>query len=48
MFKYFPSIKNIMVKEKISASTYKNLYPDMELPKWMTSKENAVILFDDL
>lgn len=24
------------------------LYPDIELPRWMTSQENAVILFDDL
>ncbi len=26
----------------------RQLYPDIELPKWMTSKENAVITFDDL
>ena len=24
------------------------IYPDMDLPKWMTSQEKAVILFDDL
>lgn len=24
------------------------LYPDIALPKWMTSQENAVIIFDDL
>jgi hypothetical protein len=31
-------------KQKIS----EKLYPDLELPKWMTSQEKAVILFDDL
>jgi len=25
-----------------------NIYPDIELPRWMKSQEKAVILFDDL
>lgn len=36
-----------MPKKEISENTEK-LYPDIELPKWMTSKEKAVILLDDL
>jgi len=33
-----PKEKQLDIPEK--------LYPDIELPKWMTSKENAVILLD--
>jgi len=36
-----------MPKKEVSEIAEK-LYPDMDLPKWMTSKEKAVILFDDL
>jgi hypothetical protein len=34
-----------MVNEK-DLNMPKNLYPDIELPKWMKSQEKAVILFD--
>jgi hypothetical protein len=33
-------------KENIRSLELGNLYPDIELPKWMTSREKAVILFD--
>ncbi len=36
-----------MAKKEVTENNEK-LYPDMDLPKWMTSKEKAVITFDDL
>ena len=36
------------IQNKIKSNVTTNLYPDIELPKWMTSEEKAVILFDDL
>lgn len=36
-----------MPKKEIS-ETPEKLYPEMDLPKWITSKEKAVIVFDDL
>ena len=47
MFKYDSIPKHYMPKKEILEIPEK-LYPDIELPKWMTSKEKAVILFDDL
>ncbi len=35
-------------KDKMQSNEMESLYPDIELPKWMTSKEKAVILFDDI
>ena len=32
----------------IRAGKIERPYPDIDLPRWMTSKEKAVILFDDL
>ena len=37
-----------MPKDRIQANASERLYPKIELPRWMTSKEKAVILFDDL
>jgi len=39
-------IEYMLKREDLNISG--KIYPDMELPKWMTSKEKAVILFDDL
>ncbi len=36
-----------MPKKEITKNPEK-LYPDLELPKWMTSQEKAVIVFDDI
>jgi len=36
------------IQNKIQSKGTANLYPDIELPKWMTSEEKAVILLDDL
>ena len=48
MFKYELTFHYNMPKENISLKIPEKLYPDIELPKWMTSKEKAVILFDDI
>lgn len=37
-----------MPKEETLKMNSISLYPEIELPKWMTSKENAVISLDDL
>jgi hypothetical protein len=47
MFKY-NSLQNPLMRKKEISEIPEKLYPDMDLPKWMTSKEKAVILFDDL
>lgn len=35
-----PKRERLEIPEKI--------YPEIDLPKWMTSKEKAVIIFDDI
>ena len=47
MFKYIPYRDNSMTS-KTQLELPEKLYPDIELPKWMISQENAVISLDDL
>jgi len=35
-----------MPKKERESKMREKLYPDIDLPKWMTSKEKAVIVFD--